>query len=498
MTMTPQELETPVYLAGRSRQGFVLGLDVWQFGTLVVAAAILLAFVGQLGPIGLLAAAPLYLPLGVGALITVHGMSAPRMAGLWLMRKARTAVGGNSQTYRPEQVVPRGTLNLPGVRASVQVWDVDDIACIYDPHARTLSIIARLEVNGFLMKNTGEKYTLAQQWGQVLSAFTKRPGVKRVTMQERTTPTTIRAAREHYEEMSARRDFTLPEELSTSYRQVLDQSERFAVAHQNYLTLTFDLVALQGQLKSLGGGRKAIQQLGVLEARNAGDALRAAGISVPKWLSSRDVGGLTRTAFDPEFLSTMQNRPDALAGVDLSAMGPMFLEEPANKAGIVRTDSGVHQTMWIHEWPRSASPVGFLEPVVFARHPASGAAVTHILSIVMTPVPVGKALKTIRDDKKIWRSNERMRTKRGSGGHIADEADWHALEQRESEIVAGHGVFRYGGYLTVTGRNEEDLEQAVAGMRNALSTAGMEAQILYNQQAEALMVNALPIGRGLT
>ena len=268
------------------------------------------------------------------------------------MRKARTAVGGNSQTYRPEQVVPRGTLNLPGVRASVQVWDVDDIACIYDPHARTLSIIARLEVNGFLMKNTGEKYTLAQQWGQVLSAFTKRPGVKRVTMQERTTPTTIRAAREHYEEMSARRDFTLPEELSTSYRQVLDQSERFAVAHQNYLTLTFDLVALQGQLKSLGGGRKAIQQLGVLEARNAGDALRAAGISVPKWLSSRDVGGLTRTAFDPEFLSTMQNRPDALAGVDLSAMGPMFLEEPANKAGIVRTDSGVHQTMWIHEWPR--------------------------------------------------------------------------------------------------------------------------------------------------
>ena len=59
------------------------------------------------------------------------------------------------------------------------------------------------------------------------------------------------------------------------------------------------------------------------------------------------------------------------------------------------------------------------------------------------------------------------------------------------------GVFRYGGYLTVTGRNEEDLEQAVAGMRNALSTAAMEAQILYNQQAEALMVNALPIGRGL-
>jgi hypothetical protein len=34
-------------------------------------------------------------------------------------------------------------------------------------------------------------------------------------------------------------------------------------------------------------------------------------------------------------------------------------------------------------------------------------------------------------------------------------------------------------------------------MRNALSRAGMEAQILYCQQAEALMVNALPVGLGM-
>ena len=39
--------------------------------------------------------------------------------------------------------------------------------------------------------------------------------------------------------------------------------------------------------------------------------------------------------------------------------------------------------------------------------------------------------------------------------------------------------------------------QHIAGMRNALSRAGMEAQILYCQQAEALMVNALPVGLGM-
>jgi hypothetical protein len=34
-------------------------------------------------------------------------------------------------------------------------------------------------------------------------------------------------------------------------------------------------------------------------------------------------------------------------------------------------------------------------------------------------------------------------------------------------------------------------------MRNALAQAEMEAQVLYCQQAEALMVNAIPIGLGM-
>jgi hypothetical protein len=71
------------------------------------------------------------------------------------------------------------------------------------------------------------------------------------------------------------------------------------------------------------------------------------------------------------------------------------------------------------------------------------------------------------------------------------------LEKQEQEIVAGHGEFRYGAYLTVTAPDEERLDQALAGMRNALSRAGMEAQILYCQQAEALIVNALPVRLGM-
>lgn len=496
MTTTP-EYARPVRLPRRSRQGVVMGMDPWQLAFLTTAAAILLLFVNRFGPLGLLWGSPLYLAFGVTALTSIHGVSTPRMAGLWLMKQVRHAAGATTHTYRPEQPQLAGTLNLPGTRASIQLWDANDLTAIYNPHDRSASVIAELEVQGFLMHDLPERFDLAEQFGRILGPFTQRPGVKRVTLQERTLPTTIRAAREHYDTVRRVRDLNPDSPVARNYQDVMDRSERFEVSHRNYLVLTLDLVALGSQLKALGGGTDAIVALAQIEAGNLADALTAAKIKVRHWLSTRDIAALGRLAFDPEFASTVQNRPEHLAGVDPTAIGPMYLDEPKGRNGIVVTDSGVHTTMWVHEWPRSDSPIGFLSPVVFARHPNTGEAITHILSIVLTPVPVAKALRRIRDEKKVWRGNETLRAKRGADGSAADAADWRALEQQEQEIANGHGEFQYGAYLTVTAPDEERLDQAIAGMRNALSRAGMEAQILYCQQAEALMVNALPVGLGM-
>lgn len=487
----------PVRLPRRSRQGIVLGMDGWQLGFLTAAGLVVLASVSQLGPVGLVYTAPLYLALGAASVTTVHGISAPRIAGLWLMKQARHATGATVHKYRPEATHLAGTLNLPGVRASAQLWEADGVACVYSPSDRTVSVTAELEVQGFLMHDTPERLDLAQQWSRVLASFTQRPGVKRITLQERTLPTTIRPAREHFEHVQLRRGVSAGAVVD-NYADVMDRSERFAVAHRNYLTFTLDLVALGAQVKALGGGKDAIIALAAIEAGNLADALAAAKVKVRHWLSTREVAALARVTFDPEFAATVQNRIEAAdAGVDPAAIGPMYLEEPRGRNGIVYSDSGVHSTMWIHEWPRSDAPVGFVAPLVFARHPGTGTAVTHILSIVLTPVPVNQALKRIRDEKKVWRGNERLRAKRGADGSAADAADWAALEKQEQEIVEGHGEFRYGAYLTVTAPDEEHLDQALAGARNAMSRAGMEGQTLYCQQAEALMVNALPIGLGM-
>ncbi|WP_417564146.1 SCO6880 family protein [Microbacterium sp.] len=496
MTSTP-EYARPVRLPHRSRQGIVMGLDPWQIAFLALSALILLVFVNRFGPLGLLYGAPVYLAFGVTAVTSIQGISTPRMAGLWLMKQLRHRTGGTTQKFRPERARLAGTLNLPGIRASIQLWETDGVAAVYNPLDRSVSVIAELEVQGFLMHDLPERFDLAEQFDRILGPFTQHPGVKRVTLQERTLPTTIRAAREHFDEVQRSHGLNPDSPAAANYRDVMDGSERFEVAHRNYLVLTLDLIALGAQLKALGGGKEAIVALAQIEAGNLADALVAAKITVRTWLSARDVAALGRLAFDPEFAAIVQNRPDNLTGVDPIAIGPMYLDEPKGRNGVVVTDSGVHTTMWIHEWPRSDSPVGFLAPVVFARHPHTGEAITHIFSIVLTPVPVSKALKRIRDEKKVWRGNEALRAKRGADGSAADAADWRALEQQEQEITNGHGEFQYGAYLTVTAPDQERLDQTIAGMRNALSRAGMEAQILYCQQAEALMVNAVPVGLGM-
>lgn len=489
-------IERPVQLPPRSQQGFLLSLDGPQTATLLSAAGVVWLAVVGIGPLGFFVSLPIAIPIAVCALIRVHGFPIPHMIGRWLMKKMRTRLGATREVFRPEAAQQVETLRLPGTAANLQIWNTDGVASVYHPSARTVSVTCELEVPGFLMKDIPERFELSQQYSKVLAALTQRPGVKRVVLQERTSPTTIRPARDTYAAEAKLRGSTRGQ-VADNYQDVLDNVESFAVQHRNFITITLDLVALSGQVKALGGGKKAAQALAAVEARNFADALSRAEIRVRSWLSPRGIAALARTAFDPDFLSTVQNRDGQHHGVDLSAMGPMHLEEPNRKHGLVVTDSGMHSTMWIHEWPRMDSHVGFIEPIVFARNPVTYEAITHIFSIVLTPMRVSKALKNIAREKRVWNGNATLRARRGESISASDQADWNALEARENDIVAGQGQFSYGGYLTITGRDEEDLERGIAGARNAMSQVGMEGQILYCQQAEALMTNVLPLGLGM-
>jgi hypothetical protein len=124
------------------------------------------------------------------------------------------ATGATTEKFRPERPRLTGTLNLPGTRASIQLWDVNNVAATYNPQDRSVSVIAELEVQGFLMHDLPERFDLAEQFDRVLGR-SRTPGVKRVTLQERTLPTTIRAARELRHRAESRPDADSPSRTTT-------------------------------------------------------------------------------------------------------------------------------------------------------------------------------------------------------------------------------------------------------------------------------------------
>ena len=487
-----------VRFARRSTQGLILGLDGWNLGSLAIGAGIFLAMLYRVGIVGVLATAPLWGAFAILGLIRPAGMSGLRFVALWAGLQLRVSAGLAKEQYRPERLTKPGTLNLPGRLRNVRLWDsATGLAVVFDPVERTFSITAELLVSGFLMREDAERATLVGGFSRVLGQMTRMAGVTRVTIQERTVPTTTAAAWRSYREAVGVRPLRVDPMVAANYEGALNNAAPFAVAHRNYLTVTFSATSRAAEIAAFGGGDEGLVAAAALSAQGIEDALGSAEIQVRRWLTPRTWAALGRSAFDPEYVTREATVDEMMAGVDPRAIGPMVFDETDRRGKSVRTDSGWHTTLWIHEWPRSDTHVGFIEPIVFARNPATGRAVTHILSIVLTPTTTNQALKDIREEKKTWTANMRFKSKRGEQPTAADDADYLAITDREARIVAGEGEFRFGAYLTVTCDDPQELPGAVAAMQNAIAQAGLEAQILYCQQAEALMVNALPTGQGM-
>jgi len=71
------------------------------------------------------------------------------------------------------------------------------------------------------------------------------------------------------------------------------------------------------------------------------------------------------------------------------------------------------------------------------------------------------------------------------------------LNQRERELVSGHGDLRFAGFLCVTAADEPGLQAARATIEQAAIQAGCETRLLVGQQAQAFTAAALPLCRGI-
>jgi hypothetical protein len=155
-----------------------------------------------------------------------------------------------------------------------------------------------------------------------------------------------------------------------------------------------------------------------------------------------------------------------------------------------QSDSACHATFWIASWPRVEVPAVWLMPLL------TQSGVLRTVSVTMEPVSLQRATREAEAARTADLEEEQLRSEHGFVTRARTRRRQEANVRREAELSRGHAELRFAGYVTVTGRNSDDLELACERVEHAAAQAHLELRRMYGQQAAAFTFT-LPLGGGL-
>ena len=472
---------TPIKFSRLARRGVLLGLSAPQLALVGVAAGCLVAGL-YLGVLGL--AAPAIASCVAGAFIRVGGRAIVEWAptgAAWVWRSA-----GDQLVYRARILKPRpaGTLALPGDAARLRQWvDPESGAVmVHDPHAATLTAVVAVTHPAFVLLDPAEQERRVITWGRVLATACHSGRLASLQVMERTLPESGKGLADWWEHNRGQDDSW----AAGTYADLVERAGPAGERHASTISIAVDLKASGKAIRAAGGGMRGSaavlrQQMATITA-----ALQAADLSPSGWLGPGDLAVMLRSAYDPAVAGALERQGDV--GRDLAQAGPVAVTE---SWGSLRSDSAHHCVLWISEWPRSIVFPGFLAPVLLA----SG--VRRTFTLLYTPMRTDRAARDIRKKKTEYISDAAQRQRIGRIEDAQQAAELHDVLQQEADLIAGHGVLRVTGLVSVSATTPDELEQAVAVVEQAAIQASCETRRLWGQQAQAFTLAALPLARPL-
>lgn len=465
----------------RDTSGVLLGLDWLQLACVAVALAALTAgfVLDQLT--GALIVLP-FVAIGLaGAFVPVGG----RHAVDWTGPVASTGwqqLSGQDH-YRGGPSVGAGELALPGRGGALRVITTGSgAAVIEDPHARTATAVLEVTASPFVLLDRATQSRRVGAFGGLLASACHAGRFARVQWLERTVPDSGNALARWWDEAGDHRSIA-----ARLYEKLIHDAGPAAERHETFLALSLDVRRAARQIRQAGGGRTGLATVMDREMTAFAAAVRAAEIQVVGWTDPRRLGTLVRSSFDPAYIDSAQvSRPTERDAAQLP--GPMGHQVFWDR---YRTDSGVHATYWISEWPRLPVHAGFLQPLLLECH------VRRSVSLVAEPLTADKAARAIRRAKVEHLTNADQRQRIGQVTDRRQEQEYADLLAREAELVAGHGSLRFTGYVTVTVDDDDALPAACAAVEQAALQSHLELRRLYGNQDQAFLAGALPLARGL-
>lgn len=426
----------------------------------------------------------------------------PVAANFWLQRlTGHDIYRGGVFRMRTGQDVARFV--LPGDLAHLELVAFGlagsggaQVAVVKDRYAKTYTAVLALEGSTFSLLETSVRGARVDAWGSLLAQLcTENAVIARIQVLERTVPDSADALRRDW----SRRGVQDGSLQAANYEQLLVAVDGSTQAHECFVAVSVDARRAGTEIRQAGGGDQGAAAVVVREIDKIADGLKSAGVQVEGWCPPRLLGEIIRTAYDPAARPLVQRRGGAVSdfrggdtglpsGVDPLICGPMRAE---NTWSFYRTDSAVHRCWWVLQWPRQYVEAGFLSPLLLSSQ------YRRTVSLVLEPLTPTRANRRVSVkqsgvlSESVLRQRFRRRTTRRQEVEAGD------VDRRESELVAGHGLYRMLGLLSVSADDLAQLEAASGEIESLAQRSQLEVARLSGEHDQAFAAAALPLARGL-
>ncbi len=378
----------------------------------------------------------------------------------------------------PAPIAPPG---LRDVRLVAADYHGRRLGALSERSGRRLTSVLACRVASFsLLDHDAQERRLAR-WGLVLSGA-GGTAIRRLQWIERTAPA---QGDELVRWVHAERDPGVPlrgTPMIDSYLELISSTARVSQEHEILLAVQVDARRVRD--------RGAIIRALLEQTEHVAHGLEAAEVMVLGALSPGQLARTLRTAFDPyarselTVLEACDTDRDGLDEVNAWPLGACETWEH------YQSDGALHATYWIGAWPRiDVSPM-FMDALL--GH--SGAVRT--VSVTFEPLAADRSTREVEAAVTRDRADRELRARFGQSETARQRQAADATIRREAELAAGHAEVRLSGFVTVTGRDPDELRRACTEVLEQAARARLELHRLYGQQADAFTFT-LPLGRGL-
>jgi hypothetical protein len=382
-----------------------------------------------------------------------------------------------------EDAPPETPPALRGVRIIDAEYRERPVGALSERAGRRLTAVLACRVVAFSLLDPEAQERRLARWGQVLSGAANTP-ITRIQWVERTAPA---QGDELARWLQAERDPAVPlrgTPMIESYLELIGTTARVTQEHEILVAVQVDA----RRVRDRGSG--AVMQALIEQTERVALGLEAAEVSVLGALSSGQLARALRTAFDPYArteLATLESADPDRDGLAEANAWPLGAREAWDH---YRSDGAVHASYWIGGWPRVDISPMFMDALL------GRSSTVRTVAVTFEPISPERSTREVEAAITRDRADSELRHRFGQSETARQRQAQDSTMRRESELAAGHSEVRLAGFVTVSGRDRDDLRRASSEVLEHAARARLELHRMYGQQADAFTFT-LPLCRGL-